>query len=73
MKKTSIILTSILCSSFVFGLASCGDGGEGGEDPTIYKISYDENANYEIIDLAKKEVTFFLMLNQRVYFIRLAK
>ena len=55
MKKTSIILTSILCSSFVFGLASCGDGGEGGgEDPTIYKISYDENANYEIIDLASQ-------------------
>ena len=55
MKKTSIILTTILCSSFVFGLASCGDGGEGGgEDPTIYKISYDENANYEIIDLASQ-------------------
>ena len=55
MKKTSIILTSILCSSFVFGLASCGDGGEGGrEDPTIYKISYDKNANYEIINLASQ-------------------
>lgn len=48
MKKTSIILTSLVCITTVFGLASCNDGGGG--DPAIYNITYEENDNYRVID-----------------------
>lgn len=53
MKKTSVILTSMLCATAVFGLASCS-GDEGGGDPGIYSITYVDSDNYEIIDLASE-------------------
>ena len=48
MKKISLILTSLVCITAAFGLASCNDGGGG--DPSIYNITYEENDNYRVID-----------------------
>ena len=48
MKKRGIILTSLVCLTAAFGLASCNDGGGG--DPAIYNITYEENDNYRVID-----------------------
>lgn len=53
MKKITIILSSILCATTIFGLVSCG-GDEGNDNPSIYKITYEENENYEMIDLASQ-------------------
>ena len=53
MKKISLILTSLVCITAAFGLASCNDGGGG--DPSIYNILF-------ITSLMKKMIITELLI-----------
>ncbi len=50
MKRKRLVLVGLVALLSGIGLASCG--GEESIDPEIFNITYEENDNYEIIDLS---------------------